>query len=450
MVGRPPPLRWLVVALGCVGLAALPAAGRPARAAGFAILETSASGLGTAFAGTAARAEDASTVFTNPAGMVALDANQISVAGHLLLPRADYGDDGSTIVTGEPLLGDEHDDGAETVLVPNLYAVYGPIPRLKLGLAVNAPFGLATDWDDDFVGRYHALRSEVRTININPSVAFALTDWLAVGAGLNVQYIDAELTNAIDLGTIAVLQLGQPAAAALGLAPQQNDGFARVEGHDWSLGYNLGVLVEPRPGTRVGLAFRSKVSHDLNGEANFRVPPEALPLTAGGAFTDTGASAKVDLPETVTLSVQHRIGRRWAVLGDIAWTNWSHFDELRIGFANGQPDSVRPEDWHDSFRYAVGATYDWSDNLVLRVGLAFDESPVPDRTRTPRIPDGDRFWTALGFGYRFGGRASLDLGYAHLFVEDGDIDLTDPVSGNLRGSTDNAVDIVSAQFNFRF
>jgi long-chain fatty acid transport protein len=447
MLRSPSAVRWLA-ALGCCGALTHGCGG--ARAAGFAIMENSASGLGTAFAGAAADARDGSVLFFNPAGMVELDADQINVAGHTVLIRGEYDDAGSTIFTGAPLVGTDGGDGERTVLVPNVAVVYGPTPRLKLGLGVNAPFGLTTEYDRGFVGRYHGLRSEVRTVNINPSVAYRLTDWLSLGAGLNIQYIDGELTNAIDFGTIGTLRLGPEAAAALGLAPQQDDGSAEVKGDDWGLGYNLGLLLEPRPGTRIGAAYRSTISHELDGTARFTVPPEALPLTAGGAFTDTSARAPVDLPETATVGVSQRLGRRWTVLADVTWTNWSRFEELRVRFGNGQDDSVTEHDWHDSFRYAAGVTYAWSDALELRLGVAFDETPVPNRTRTPTIPDNDRYWVAAGLGYRLTERLGLDLGYAHLFVEDGDIDLSDPLRGNLRGSTDSAVDIIGLQFNWRF
>ncbi|HET6521835.1 MAG TPA: porin, partial [Geminicoccaceae bacterium] len=370
--------------------------------------------------------------------------DQINVAGHLVWLESAYGDAGSTVFTGGPLIGTDGGDGGRNILIPNLFLVYGLTPRLKLGLGVSAPFGLKTEYDDGFVGRYHALNSELRTVNVNPSVAFGLTDWLSVGAGLNIQYADGELTNAIDFGTIGTL-FGVP-----GLVPQQSDGFAAIKGDDWSFGYNLGVLIEPRAGTRIGLAYRSRIAHELEGRASFEVPPEAAQLTAGGAFTDTAATAEVDLPETVSLGVAQRIGQRWTVLADVTWTNWSRFDELRIRFASGQDDAVTVHDWHDSFRYGAGIAYAWSDALELRLGVAYDETPVPDRTRTPAVPDNDRLWLAAGLGYRLTERASLDLGYAHLFVEDGDINLTDPVQGNLRGATDNAADMVGLQLNWRF
>ena len=157
----------------------------------------------------------------------------------------------------------------------------------------------------------------------------------------------------------------------------------------------------------------------------------------------------------MSFGVYHRFLERWAVLAGIDWTNWSGIEELRIEFEGPefgptQPDNITVQAWEDSFRYSLGLTYAWSDDLVLRFGVTYDETPVPDRTRTPRLPDGDRFWVAAGLGYRLNDRLSFDVGYAHLFVEDGDIDLEDPIRGNLRGSTDNAVDIVSVQLNWRF
>lgn len=331
----------LLVALEIIGTTA------SALASGFAILEQSVRGLGNAFSGSAA-AEDASTIFFNPAGLTRLSGSSVIGAGFYIFPSALFQNSGSTIVTGASLTGGNGGDGGSNVFVPNLYAAWDISDRIKLGLGINSPFGLKTEYDDDWVGRYYAVNSELLTININPTLAAKLTPNLSVGAGINLQYAEAELSNAIDFGLIGF-------SNRLRTRPQAADGFVELTGDDWSWGYNLGLLYEFTQRTRIGLAYRSSISHELEGNADFTVPAAVAPLTATGRFRDTGATTELNLPETVSLSGYHQLNPRLAVTSDITWTNWSRFEELRIKFDNPvEPDSVQPENWHDTFRYSLG------------------------------------------------------------------------------------------------
>jgi long-chain fatty acid transport protein len=429
-----------------------------AGAAGFALIEQSASGLGNAYAGGAASAEDASTVFFNPAGMTLLGGQQLSVAGHIIAPSAKFQNEGSTHVlqsaTGIPLLGDNGGDGGVTKVVPNAYYTRKLTDRLVIGLGINAPFGLATDYDQGWVGRYHALESDVLTVNINPSVAYKVTDRLSVGAGLNVQYFKAKLSNAIDFGTLDVLgKLGLP-AGALHLVPQLSDGFVRLEGDSWGVGYNLGVLYEFTKDTRAGIAYRSRIKHTLEGDADFsNVPAGLAPVPV---FKNTGVKADITVPDSLSVSVFHSLTPEWKIMADFTWTNWSLFKELRVRFDNpNQPDAATTENWQDSYRYSLGLTYTPNPTWTFRTGVAYDTSAVADaQHRTPRIPDNNRIWTAIGLGYRVSQAVSVDLGYAHLFINNAGVDKSptgeDAVRGGLKGTYDLGIDIVSAQINLRF
>jgi long-chain fatty acid transport protein len=413
--------------------------------AGFALTEQSVSGLGNAFAGGAASAEDASTIFFNPAGLTRLSGQQVLAGAHIVIPYAKFHNEGSTCITGGPLFGGNGGNSGEIRVIPNFYYSRKVTDRFSVGLGVNSPFGLATRYDDNWVGRYHAIESDLFTININPSLAYKVTDKLSVGAGFNIQYLNAELTNAVDFGTIGFL-LHVP-----GLTPQNNDGFVKLKGDSWSVGYNLGLLYEFTKDTRAGVAYRSAIEQDLDGNADFTGVPAALK----SSFADSKAKADITLPDSLSLSFFHQISSEWAVMADFTWTDWKHFKNLIVTFSSKQPASITSENWQDSYRYSFGATYTPSKNWVFRVGTAYDRSAVPDKEhRTPRIPDSDRIWAAFGVGYKISNMFAFDLGYAHLFVNDPEIDKTptgqDQLRGGLKGFFDTHTDIVSAQLSMKF
>lgn len=449
-----------------IGAILMTGAWSSAQAAGFALIEQGASGLGNAYAGAGASAEDASTIFFNPAGLTRLEGRQLVVAGHIVRPSTEFSGSATDALGNPVATGGDGGDAGGAALVPNLYYAMPLREDLVFGVGINAPFGLATEYDDDWVGRYHGIKSEVTTININPSLAWQATPKLSLGAGVSAQYIEAELTQAIDQGSscyggviqaslaggasqAAALAAAQATCDPLGLTPQGADALAEVKGDDWSFGFNLGLLYEVQPGTRIGLAYRSKIGQDLKGEASFNnVHPF---FTGQDLFVPTDVSAGVDLPESVSLSLSHELNDRWTLLADYTWTRWERFEELRIEFDSSQPDSVTPENWSNSDRYSLGVNYRHSSNLTLRAGVAFDEEPIPDaQTRTPRIPGNDRRWLAVGASYSPSQRLRVDVGYAHLFVKDTDINHASASVGTITGEYDSSVDILSAQLVWNF
>ena len=378
------------------------------QAAGFALVEQNASGLGNAYAGQAASAQDASTIFFNPAGMTRLPDRQVVMAGHLIKPQAEFA--GSSTIGG----GDGGDAGG-LAIVPNAYIAYRLTPDIHVGVGMNAPFGLKTEYGSTWAGRTQGIKSELKTINLNPSIAWKATDTLSLGAGLNIQYAQSTLTNLTGAGLLT------------------------VEGDDYGWGFNLGALWQLSDATRIGLAYRSEVDQKLEGTAEFSV------VTAlNGPVT-----ASVTLPDSASLSLAHQLTPRLELLADMTWTGWSDFDELRIVRTNGTLLGVTQENWSDSYRYAVGANYRLNDRLTLRAGVAYDETPVSDAFRTVRIPDESRTWLAFGAQYRLSDKTALDFGYAHLFVKEAKINKTE--SGvTLTGKYDSSVDILSAQLTHNF
>jgi long-chain fatty acid transport protein len=294
-------------------------------ASGFALIEQGVSGLGNAYAGGAAIAQDGSTIFYNPAGMTRIPSQFIGAA-NVIIPNFKFKNEGSTHLTGVPLVGGNGGDAGVTKVVPNLYFVKKINDQVSFGVGINAPFGLTTEYDQGWVGRYYAVKSELLTVNINPSIAYRFNEQFSIGAGLNIGYVKADLSNAIDFGTIG---FGLP-----GLTPQGNDGFVELKGDAWGIGWNAGLLYELTKDTRVGLAYRSQVSYTLKGDAEFsNVPPifNNVP-SLQNLFKKSNIEAKLKTPDSLSLSFFHSFNPKWAIMGDVTWTNWRTFNELRIEF----------------------------------------------------------------------------------------------------------------------
>jgi long-chain fatty acid transport protein len=429
-------------------------------AAGFALIEQGVSGLGNAYSGGAASAEDATTIFFNPAGMTRLNGQQAIVGAHVIMPSVKFKNSGSTHVLGGALAGGDGGEGGVTKLVPNIY--YGMnTGNLAFGLGINAPFGLATKYDKDWVGRYHGIESDMLTLNINPSVAYKMGD-LSIGAGVSAQYLKAKLSSGIDFGSAMVISLGAPTATALGLSPQNSDLFVELEGDSWGYGYNFGLLYEISKNIRAGASYRSRVKHTLKGDADYSALPSAVSThpvvgpSVNPKFQDGTVKADITLPDSASVSLFYQISQQWMIMADYTWTNWSVFKELRVDFDNpNQADSVTTEEWQDNHRYSLGLTFAPDDKLTFRTGVAYDTAAVPSKERrTPRIPDSDRTWVALGMGYKITKALSFDLGYAHLFINEPEMNKTaageDALRGGLKGTFDASINIVSAQLNLVF
>jgi long-chain fatty acid transport protein len=432
--------------------------GQNTQAAGFALFEQSVPGLGTAYAGAAATADSVGTLYFNPAGMTRLPGTRTGAAVHLVLPQTEFSDSGTTFsptVGGGAISGGDGADAGGLAAVPHAYMTHQLDESTWLGLAINVPFGLTTDYDDDWVGRYHAIKSAVTTININPSIAYRVNDAVSIAAGVSAMYLDGEFTNAVDFGTLNALPKAVGGLGGdLGLAgPGQADGKSEIEGDSWGWGFNLGMLYEISGGMRIGLHYRSEVEQDIEGDVEFRLPTAAL----AGIFSDADVESTVDLPATFSISGYHELSSRWAIMADYTWTGWSSIPELRFDFDNSLPDGVTTFDWKDTDRISVGATYQpRADGWTYRFGIAYDESPIrDDASRSARLPDADRYWFAVGAGFKSSERVSIDFAYAHLLIDDPEIrksglEPEDIPRGALNGSYDSSVDIFSAEARFVF
>jgi len=444
--------RFLSLQLTTAGILTLCASG--AMASGFALIDQSSSLMGNAYAGGSAIASDASTVYFNPAGMTRVP-KQLVGGLQFVLPQAEFNGSANDLLNNPVATGGNGGDAGDLGVIPNLYFTVPVTNKIALGLGINAPFGLSTEYDKDWVGRYEAIKSNLITININPAIAYKASNTLSVGLGVNLQYARAELTQAIDQGSLCIanqIQQGVlPGTAAtncagLGLTPQGNDAFAKIEGDGWAGGINVGLLYEPSHATRIGLAYRSRINQQLTGNANFR---RVDPLFSQGTFpifVDTNVNASLDLPQSISLSAYHDLSARWAVMADATWTGWDSFKELRIKYDTFQPDTVTNEDWNNTMRYSLGINYTANNHWTFRSGVAFDQSPIPDNQhRTARIPGEDRTWVSVGVGYQMTQTLGIDIGYSHLFVKEPKVSSGSATSGTINGDYDASVDIASAQ-----
>lgn len=416
-----------------------------AGAAGYALKEQSVSGQGTSFAGvTAGGNGDASAMFFNPAAMGLVQGNQIvqTFTGVLPYSKAESvsatrarGAGGSTIA-GRTDVG----DAANDAIVPAGYFVYSVSNDLKLGLSANGPWGLVTDYGYGWAGRYHGIRSDLRTYNFTPTVSYRVLPQLTLGAGLQIQYAKAKLSQASDF------------ALRRGLPPGSLDVTSDMVGDDWGFGATAGVLYEPMKGTRFGLSYRSSVKHTLEGSVTF----DGLPAALRAALPEQAISAEMKTPDIVSFGAYHEINDRWAVMADVQWTNWSKFKELRVNVANPALTSVTEENWKNAWFFSLGTAYKLTDALTLRTGIAYDQSPIPNDFRTPRIPDADRTWLSVGAGYKVTEWLQLDAAYSHIFVRNSAVSLTDNLTGpnagrgNLQVNYKNHVDLIGLQARITF
>jgi len=423
-------LTVLAIAWAVVGTAS------SASAAGFALIEQSASGMGNAFAGAAATAEDATTIFYNPAGMSLLSGPQFAVAGHAIDLSLKFSNSGSSRTAGGgaiplgPTSGGDGGEAGGVAFVPNIYLTAPINERLTVGLGVNAPFGLKTEYDSTWVGRYQGIETKVTTYNINPAVSYKLSDTLAIGAGVDYQQLKVKFTNAIATG-----------------GPGSPDALANLDADDDTWGWNIGLLAQLSPATRIGVSYRSQMKYSLQGTTNAAIPggPTLLP--------STNVSTDVTLPDMLSLSIMQKLNDKWDLLGDATFTRWSKIDTLTINSPGGPLDTL-PFKFDDTWRVSLGANYHHSEHWTFKGGVAWDKSPVQDQYRTVRLPDNDRKWVSLGAKYQVTPKAAVDIGYSHLFISNASIDNTKAGPGGLGstvlGSYEGSIDILSLQYSQAF
>lgn len=418
-------------------------------ASSFQILEQSPALMGQGFAGTASTAEDATTVFFNPAALNQLDRSA-SIGINGIFTESKFRDTNSNT-------GGIQDKTDEVGVVPNLYAVFPYREGITFGFGVNAPFGLASKYDRNWIGRYLGTFSELEVINISGAVALQLNDQWAVGASVNYQRADVTLESQFD--------------STLGVSPSPaTDSRAKIAGDDDDFTATLALFYTPTEDTKLGLVWHQGGKFDLTGDAKFDLNTACSP----GAGYPTGAPpapttgticngllnslagdvyAKVQLPDVMTFSASQRVNDYWWLHLDVAWTEWSKIKQINIIHDDTNADvSTLDLQYQNSMRYAVGASYEANDQWTWRLGVAYDESPQEDPQHiTPRVPDDNRTWLTLGVNYAFSPSLSVDVSYAYLNVDEPKIQHFDPATGhNVEGTFKSKVSILGVQANWRF
>lgn len=389
--------------------------------AGFQLAERSTIGLGRAYSGEAAIADDASIIASNPAGMTLLEGTQVTVGAQYIVPTVEVS--ARNVATGATA---KTNDAAPNAAVPNLYLTHKINDDWSIGFGSFTTYGLKTDYGTDITGVIGSDYSEVFSVNIQPSIAYQVTDQFSVGAGLNIMYVKGEITSD---------PIIHPAAGPV--SPSFD-----LSGDDLAFGYNVGLLYQLTDSTRVGLHYRSQMDLALEGDAEF-----GAPLTS----FNNNTTLAVSLPDILEFSVYHEINDRWAVHGDVLWTFWSKFEELAPKVDPVVDGNLAtPEHWNDAVRISLGTTYKASEKLTLRAGFAWDQSPVDDEFRTFRIPDSERYWLSAGASYHYNDQLTFDAGYTYIISEESKIYVNDVNEETATGDINGNVNIFGLGATYKF
>ncbi len=406
-----------------------------AAAAGFQLLEQNASGIGNAYAGSAAVAENASTIFFNPAGMTQLKDREVSVGMSAVRPTFKFDNRGSSSLGALASAGEGNDAGS-WAFIPNAYLSWALTKDVYAGLGIGAPFGLVTEYDNPWLGGAQAVKFDIKTMNLNPSLAWRINDRISVGGGLNYQKMKVEYIRQATVTSAAL-------AATTATLSADNDAW----------GWNVGALFTLSPTTKVGVSYRSSIKHDLKGDLTVAGPAAG----ANAALTTGAAKADVELPETFILSVVQNLNEKWEMLGDVSWTGWSSIPKVDIvrtaGALNGVTVQTLDTKFRDTWRLALGTNYRLNEQVKLKFGVAYEQSPVQsDQHRLVSLPDSNRTWLSTGAQIKVTKDSTLDLGAAYLRVAESHIDNNQAALGRGRvtGVYDARVWILGGQYSMAF
>ena len=392
-----------------------------AAASGFGVSYQSVSAMGTAYAGSAVLSEDATNQWYNPATLAGLHTAEVSIAAHQVWIDTTFKADGPSgpgdFEDVEPFVG-------------SVFMAMPFIDRVTFGLGINAPFGTKIEYEDNWgnalsptgvpaAGDFYAQTSDVQTINVNPAVGIKITDNMRLGAGVNYQQIEADIENAA----------------------------TSLEGDDDAYGWNVGLTYSPDEYNHFGVAYRSEISYDIDGDITFK------PASAGPFAGQYSGKTSLDLPAVLQLSYAGDLTDRTQLLLGVERTDWSSLDRLVIDHSGPAPlpnPAIEEFGWDDTTRYSAGVRHTLHNDTVLRFGLAKEESTQSSDNRSAISPDSDRIWATIGAGFNPTDNLSIDVAYAHIFVDDADIYKDGRAPAVLNGTYELDADIIGAQLNYQF
>jgi long-chain fatty acid transport protein len=409
-------------------------------ASGFALNEQSISGMGTGFAGRSSSVDDASIVYGNPAGMSRLKSQQVTVGVAAIDAKTDISDASGTRT------GTNKGDMVPFTAVPMGFYVNPIDEHWAFGLGVYAPFGLVTDYENNFQGQNFGSKSIVKVVTFQPTVSYAFNDKVSIGFGPTINRISGTLESTLNVSPL--------------LGAATGDGRVQVKGDDVGYGFNAGVLVQATDSTTVGLTYHSKVTYKLEGHTEVTpgagVPSAVLP---GGRYD---AKLSLDTPESVDFSVTQKMNDAWKVYAGATWTRWSRLQDITVknsGIVATSPFDATPtlantiteeQKWHDTWAYALGTSYQLNKQWVLRTGLSFDQSPTNNDNRSPRIPTGDRTIFSLGAGYSPTDDITIDVAYSYLKEESVKVRDTNALGQSYNAKYENSANGFGLGLTYRF
>ncbi len=394
-------------------LTGVAAATSSALAAGFQLTEQSSLGLGRAYAGAGIVGDDLSAVHYNAAGMTLLPGTRFQAGGVYIAMNVEY--------EGEE--GDTENGRLKGQMIPAGYVTHQVNDQLWLGFGMTVPFGMGTEYDEGWNGKNRGTDSMVLTFDMNPNIAWKVSDYISIGAGLSAQYAKAEL------------QMGL-----------HGMGLGKIEADSWDWGYNFGIMFTPCETVRLGLSYRSAITHDADGTMTFSNMANVGAVKPSGPISATnpslasllngvsmGSSTSLETPDTVMLTGTWEATEKLRLSGLVRWAKWSNFDTLTINndFAGALSSfqgsalakmEVRNE-WEDTWLFSVGADYRINNAWTVRGGIAYEKDPIDDQTtRMAVIPDSDRLWLTAGASYKYSDDLQFDVAAAYLTAV-GDKDL---------------------------
>ncbi len=416
----------LSVAVAC----GLLATSTTSSAAGFQLAEYSATGLGRAYAGEAAMANNASAQWRNPAMLTYLEGTQISVGAIYVDPNVDIS---GTSASGT--IPANSNDFAHDAVIPNFYASHKYNDKFALGFALGTNYGMETNLGDDFAGVNHGNEASVMSMEVNLNAAYNLTEAVSVGGGIRYVMADGSF------GAIAARNV-----AMLGVS--KGETLKYMEGDDTAWAWQIGTAWQINQDHRIGFAYKSEVDLTLEGTAN------GHGFNLGQPDLKKPGSMKLALPATAELASHHQLNEQFAVHASINWTDWSSFEKLVADFPGEPSVDIKEENWEDNFRYAVGATYQVDSKLAMRTGIAYDQSAVNEEHRTATIPETDRLWLSIGAGYQWSENLNLDAGFTYILAKDAKMHEDDassaPFGGDFEGEVTGSIWLIGVQANYTF
>jgi long-chain fatty acid transport protein len=393
-----------------------------AKAGGYSASLYSTSGLGNAYSGSTTGSHDVSDIFFNPAVTAGKDKSEVIASFSYLRLAIDPDNINSASAFGKRDGAESRNVGTQK-LIPAFYFSSPINDKTAFNLAITSPFGLETKYNKNWPGRFRALNSSISTLNINPSVAYKITDDLSFGAGVMAQYYKANLTNQA-------------------FSPLLTTGLGTVDGSDWGYGYNFGFKYDISKDLKVGLGYHSKIDYKLKGNVNF----EDNVLTSR-------FKAKTTTPESLSIGVAYNVNPDLQIVADSTWTRWSRLKKLDILAQNPLLSNSTQFNWNDSIMNSIGANYALDKNNLLRTGLAYEKEAMNDRNREPRVPSADKYWIATGLNHKFGDGLEVDLAYVHQIYKTAKINMTDyglKGEGTVSGKFKTSVDVISLALKKQF